>query len=425
VTLELAVKGTVRPVGRFIGWSPTPAALRIEDDGGAAGPLTVRLRTAADAVGKLELRAERKDDPADELTVVLPADGSPAEFLVAGRFGSPSASAGDAVLEVVGTGADAPVLGAFPMTVRVRKDADTLSVAERDAFLLALTTLDDQGAGLFQTYRNIHREGTLDEAHGFDGFLPWHRAYLLDVERELQNIDPAVSLHHWRWDKPAPRLFSADYLGAPDPDGGFAVFSSANPLRLWTIDGRQGIDRQPLFDVATEAAHNAAGQPTVADAAVTGFAGTYRQLRPPFELNPHGRAHVSFSGDIFSPPTAPRDPLFFLLHSNVDRLWAKWQWLQQRFDPSKTTAYGFGGRAGDPGATRVGGNLLDTMWPWNAATTPPRPPTAPRQPFPGALLSAPENRPTVRSMIDFQGVHDDLATLGFDYADVPYQPDVP
>jgi hypothetical protein len=40
---------------------------------------------------------------------------------------------------------------------------------------------------------------------------------------------------------------------------------------------------------------------------------------------PHGFAHTSFDGPVNNPPTAPKDPLFFLLHVNVDRLWAFWE----------------------------------------------------------------------------------------------------
>jgi len=41
------------------------------------------------------------------------------------------------------------------------------------------------------------------------------------------------------------------------------------------------------------------------------------------EIDPHGYAHTSFGGWISSVPTAAKDPLFFMLHANVDRLWAK------------------------------------------------------------------------------------------------------
>ena len=52
------------------------------------------------------------------------------------------------------------------------------------------------------------------------------------------------------------------------------------------------------------------------------------------EIDPHGSAHTSFDGPINLVPTAVRDPLFFMLHANVDRLWAKWQWVFHRANPT-------------------------------------------------------------------------------------------
>lgn len=423
VTLELTVNGTVRPIGRYLSWSPDPASLRVADSDGEPSPIRVRLRSGAGPGGRLEFRAERKDAPAAELSLDLPTDGTGRDFFLSGKFGSPSTADGDTPLEVLDRDAANVALASFPLMVRVRKDAEQLTDAERDRFLMALAKLNDQGRGPYQTYRDSHMAMTLDEAHGFDGFLPWHRAYLLDFERELQRINPSVALPYWRWDRGAPKLFSGDFLGAPQPSG-LAGFAPSNPLQVWSVDGQAGIVRTPVFSIATPA-HNPAGFPPAPDSTVTLATASYTTLRLPFELNPHGRAHTCFNGPIRNPPTAPRDPLFFLLHNNVDRLWATWQWLQKRFDPADLDAYGFPGRAGDPRSTRIGHNLLDTMWPWNGVTVSPRPSTAPRMPFPLTLLTTPGNRPTVRSMIDYQGLHDPSAGLGFDYDSVPYQPELP
>ena len=66
--------------------------------------------------------------------------------------------------------------------VRVRKNANDLSEDERDRFLDAMAELNDAGLGRFSDFREMHRSTSDAEAHGDMGFLPWHRAYILDLE---------------------------------------------------------------------------------------------------------------------------------------------------------------------------------------------------------------------------------------------------
>ena len=42
---------------------------------------------------------------------------------------------------------------------------------------------------------------------------------------------------------------------------------------------------------------------------------------------PHGSVHGRVGGDMCCVPTASYDPIFFLHHANVDRIWARWQTL--------------------------------------------------------------------------------------------------
>ena len=100
--------------------------------------------------------------------------------------------------------------------VRVRKNANTLTTGERDRLVAAFAQLNNQGTGRFADFRDMHTAVSSAQAHGAKGFLPWHRAYLLDLERELQNIDPSVSLPYWRFDQPAPNIFTRDFLGVSD-----------------------------------------------------------------------------------------------------------------------------------------------------------------------------------------------------------------
>lgn len=155
----------------------------------------------------------------------------------------------------------------------------------------------------------------------------------------------------------------------------------------------------------------------------------YANYRFFMEGNPHGAAHTSFSGLISDIGRAASDPLFFLLHTNVDRLWAKWQWYMRRFDMTSPYTYTFLGRAGDPDATRVGHNLLDTMWPWNQITGTgigdERPQTAPGGNLPqSTIVNFPSLTPVVGDMIDYQGILQPANRLGFDYDDVPFDFDL-
>jgi tyrosinase len=70
---------------------------------------------------------------------------------------------------------------------------------------------------------------------------------------------------------------------------------------------------------------------------------------------------------------------------------------------------------------RVGHRLGDTMWPWNGATAPPRPSTAPGGTFPPSRsTTAPGLNPIVRAMIDYQAVGGGQP-LAFAYDDVPFE----
>jgi tyrosinase len=51
----------------------------------------------------------------------------------------------------------------------------------------------------------------------------------------------------------------------------------------------------------------------------------YAAFRTQIDLGIHPAAHKYIGGDLYDFYTSPSDPVFFLLHSQVDRLWALWQ----------------------------------------------------------------------------------------------------
>jgi tyrosinase len=363
----------------------------------------------------------RSDGGTSPLHLALPWDGSAVRFWIAGQFGFPSTDYGDARIEVIDASSSS-LLGSLPVMVRIRKSANTLTPAERDRFLSAFGTLNGNGLGRFKDFREVHVGGIpSSEAHGNRGFLPWHRAFMLDLERELQAIDPTVALPYWRFDQAAPNVFTREFMGLSNSVDR-VEFVPGHPFDAWTTDSQMGILRR-LENFAPNSAPgsipNPANPPPLneLDTINLGNPGAVFQNFTRMEGSPHGRAHTSFSRYISSIPSAARDPLFFLLHANVDRLWAKWQWVKRRTNPSLATSFPPGPR------TRVGHNINDTMWPWNGVTGNPRPATAPG----GALAPSPETPvpgpgPTVRSMIDYLGEHGSREH-GFAYDDVPFELD--
>src|SRR6266850_5851445 len=404
MNLEIQINNSAGPNARFVTWAPSPCRIRVTNPSGAITP-TVNVQissVSAASAGAVVFRGNNTGAFSNSITVAVPINGASVPFFVAGKFGRPSLNNGDVRIEArSGT----TLVGSISVTVRIRKNANRLTPGERDRLLGAFGQLNNQGLGRFADFRDMHTNVSSPQAHGAPGFLPWHRAYLLDLERELQAIDQSVSLPYWRFDQPAPNIFTRDFLGVSDSLGTVG-FGSSNPLQFWRTDGVPGINRRPFFNTSqappfllTESQTLALGQ-------------LYRQFRT-LEGNPHGSAHVSFGGVISSINTAARDPLFFLLHCNVDRLWAKWQRQNSRFDPAVASSYD------STAQSPIGHNLPDTMWPWNGITGGQRPPTAPG----GALAqspcaSAPGAQPQVRQCLDYQGAVNAVSRMGFDYDDV-------
>lgn len=406
--VEIQINNSANANARFVTWAPAPCRIRITNPAGSQGQGTPNIRISGRSTttgGAVVFRRGTTGGFTSSLTLGVPVNGNWVSFFTAGEFGRASVNLDDVRIEAR-KGNGNQVIGSTPCTVRIRKNANSLTNAERDRFITAFAQLNNRGAGGFTAFREMHTNVSSPQAHGAPGFLPWHRAYLLDLERELQAIDPSVALHYWRFDRPSPNIFTRDFLGVSDAVG-TVMFSATNPLQFWVTDGVPGINRRPFFPT------NQAPPGLRTEAQTIALGNAYPAFRT-MEGNPHGSAHVSFGGSISSIGTAARDPLFFLLHCNVDRLWAKWQRQNNRFNPATAASY-------DGASNPIGHNLPDTMWPWNGITGPPRPPTAPGGTMaPSPCVSAPGLSPRVRDSLDFQGKVSAASNLGFDYDDVPF-----
>lgn len=395
---EFAINGKTQP-NFYVGFTPAACTLRILDVPPGTSSVTITLRNIEPASGgKLVFYADRNNAQRNEISLQLPGDGSTVSFFIAGSV--PSINDGDAGISIL---QDGHSVESIKMMVRVRKNANTLTPAERDRFLTAYVRLVE--IGKYKTFLDMHDAAADHEIHGRASFLPWHRIYILDLERHLQEIDSSVTLPYWDFQHPAPNVFSRDFMGEPISGSvGTLQFNPRNPLNRWVLPGLPTLERIPDFVTQSDKANVEPFEETLTPISYDWFAN--------MELDPHGSAHVSFSGPIASPPTAPQDPLFFMLHCNVDRLWATWQSMgsaNTRFDSNTTVGYNPQSRLNvelhrPAFPPRIGDFLADTLWPWNRIHGRPRPATAPG----GSLIDSPftpypGNTPKVADTVDYQG----------------------
>jgi tyrosinase len=156
--------------------------------------------------------------------------------------------------------------------------------------------------------------------HGTQGFVPWHRIYLLNFEAICANLigNPDFALPYWNWANNRGRLPPA-FFGGTNLDVGF-----------WGDDGSQ------VGTIATSALSPSFGlhdHPAVGGIffqsqidllkTQSDFELFWRQL----EGNQHNTAHgvVGSTGGHMGSFLSPLDPCFWLHHCNVDRIWSEWQ----------------------------------------------------------------------------------------------------
>ncbi|CDU24369.1 uncharacterized protein SPSC_03740 [Sporisorium scitamineum] len=231
-----------------------------------------------------------------------------------------------------------------------RVNWNTLTTAQKNAYFDAVKCLKtkpsqtgfEASKNLFDDFPSIHIQQN-HHIHSVAAFLPWHRRFVQARERALQSCGYSGPTPYWDWTKAADTgnpqvdpIFSVQdgFGGNGDPDnqqavtqGPFANFE-LNIQTSGTTDDilnephllRRNFEDNPyLFDNFNSTA--------VAKAQVISAFNNYRYY---VEGVPHGAVHQYIAGDM-APASSPNEPLFFLHHAAIDRLWALWQDM----DPSK------------------------------------------------------------------------------------------
>nr|WP_217346586.1 tyrosinase family protein [Noviherbaspirillum sp. L7-7A]MBV0881049.1 tyrosinase family protein [Noviherbaspirillum sp. L7-7A] len=132
--------------------------------------------------------------------------------------------------------------------------------------------------------------------HGTSYFLAWHRGYLYYFEQELRKMYPTLTLPYW------------DYYKYSRIPAEFTDPATGNPLYV----SRTGTN-----------VYNALTLAPFASTVVNFQRGTSNAFETSIESQPHNPVHNLIGGEMAN-MTSPRDPIFFLHHCNIDRLWYAW-----------------------------------------------------------------------------------------------------
>jgi tyrosinase len=128
-------------------------------------------------------------------------------------------------------------------------------------------------------------------------FLAWHRRFIYSFEQRI-----GVPLPYWDWisdpDIPAP-LSDSTLLAS------WSVTRTWDPTEMPTRDQLESQIKPKKFSV----------------------------FQRSLELGAHAGVHIAIGGTMNS-SSSPVDPIFFLHHANLDRIWAEWQVKHRRSNPT-------------------------------------------------------------------------------------------
>ncbi|XP_060079092.1 uncharacterized protein LOC132558533 [Ylistrum balloti] len=210
---------------------------------------------------------------------------------------------------------------------RKRKEYRLLSKRARDRFHMCLNLLKNTTVrknGVISQYDAIaamHNAQVAGSAHGGPNFLGWHRVYLFTLENALRSVSRQcrrVTLPYWdcsaeyysdqlfNGNSANSIIFSDDFAGNADGVVTTGPFSDWGLVRnigfAGSLFGRDEID-----DMLSRISHEEITVP-------------FAQSRYNLEFY-HNRIHVFLGGFLMDISLAPRDPLFFLLHTYIDYVW--------------------------------------------------------------------------------------------------------
>lgn len=200
-------------------------------------------------------------------------------------------------------------------------------------------------AALHGTYLNSPPTPPANQCQHYSWFfLPWHRMFVYYFEQivRAQVIaagGPATwALPYWNYDGGG----QDNMLPPAFRDTSSSLYTSQRPAAL--NDGTAGLATGPN---GITSAWQAFGQSTFTGTTEFGGGATPTPIQfflvddqgqqGLLESTPHNAVHDSIGGLMGDPHSAAQDPIFWLHHANIDRLWWLWGLQAQNSGPSDST----------------------------------------------------------------------------------------
>ena len=219
--------------------------------------------------------------------------------------------------------------------LRIRRSAGELTAASDDvvAFGDAVRLMKRRRDGLsWDRQVRIHH---VDAQHGNGLFLPWHRLQLAHLGRIVARLTghDSFAMPYWDWQE---HRFLPDWVTDRDSP-------------LFERERARGVDE---LDFAAARWAESPYTARLASDDFETFCGKLPEGQGMVEGYGHNHIHALIGGAMRHPRTSARDPMFWLHHSNVDRVWATWHGLHGKsLYPSEWTALtvtGFVDSDGEP-----------------------------------------------------------------------------
>ncbi|GFN11514.1 tyrosinase family protein [Aspergillus tubingensis] len=254
----------------------------------------------------------------------------------------------------------------------VRKEWSNLSPAERIAYTDAVTCLQNAPSrlnnSLYPGARNRYADFIAAHinytfiVHLDAIFLPWHRGYVWLYESALRTeCNYTGTQPYWDWpayvSQPGGLANSTIFNGAPDSlgsdgrandscvyKGPFSSYIAPFPsfpqsiitdnianngsgtIPSWSFDYSPTCFQRGLNDTALRVNNNASCIATLlSEPSIGDFQNYLSTPEGDAHFGPHGGGHVAMGGNGADLFTSPTDPVFFLHHAQVDRMWTLWQ----------------------------------------------------------------------------------------------------